>query len=201
MAIDTSAEKIGETIVPTEQTPLVMYGYTWEQYLSIEELLRENGIRVRYLNGWLEIEAPVSETHEHRKSHLGCLIEAWCLENEIRFTIQGNTTLFRKPRGGGEPDESYCFHQHKDTPDLAIEVALTSGGLSKRKFYREFQVPELWIWRKDRLEIHVFDEPTGEYQPAAESSVLPGIDLALVEECARIEYASDAIREFKARMK
>jgi Uma2 family endonuclease len=189
------------TVPPPEQAPLVLHGYTWRQYQSIEELFTSlsGGVRVRFLDHQLEIMAPVSEAHEERKSHLGRLVKAWSFHQGIRFAIRGKTTLLRPEEAGGEPDESYCFGEKKDVPDLAFEVALTSGGLSKRAFYAKFAVPELWIWRRDHLEVFVWDAASQNYQPVRESMVLLGLDLSLLEECARMEYASDAVREFQRR--
>ena len=96
-----------------EQTPLVLYGYSWDQYLSIEKFFEETGTRVRFLKGQLEIMPPVSECHEERKSHLGRLIEAWCLEKGTEFFTRGNFTMLKPEESGGEPDESYSFHEKK----------------------------------------------------------------------------------------
>ncbi len=182
------------------QHPLVLRGFTWQQYLSFDELCSDSGARVRFLHGDIEVMAPVSEEHEHRKSNLGCLVEHWCLARGIRFFIRGNTTMTLPGRAGGEPDEAYCFGAKKEISDLVIEVALSSGGIGKRAFYREFRVPELWFWRNDRLEVHVFDEDRADYVASDRSQVLPGIDLPALEECARLEYASDAIHEFRRRI-
>lgn len=183
-----------------DQASLVLQGYSWEQYLSIDELFSESGVRVRFLDHFLEIMAPVSLQHENRKSNLGCLVESWCLDKGIEFMVWGNTTLTNPEKSGGEPDESYCFHEKKEFPDLVIEVALTSGGLSKRAFYATFGIPELWIWREDDLEIHEFNDESGEYDRVSASVVLPGIDTGALVECARMEFASQAIREFRKRI-
>ena len=192
---DTQASQLGE------QVPLVLPGYTWDQYLSIEELFCSSRprVRVKFLDGFLELMAPVSENREERKSHLGCLLEAWCLDRGIRFFTRGNMTMTRPGRAGGEPDEAYCFGAKKEVSDLVIEVALTSGGLSKRAFYASFGVPEVWIWRRDHLEVFIWDAEAGNYEPSEESRVLPGLNLALLEECSRMDCASDAIREFRRR--
>lgn len=186
--------------VPQQQSPIVISGYTWDQYLSIEELFSDSGVRIRYLDHQIEIMPPVSEEHEHRKSNLGCLVEAWCLEKEIRFFVRGNTTMTKAGSAGGEPDESYCFGEKKEISDLVIEVALTSGGLSKRAFYKKFGVPELWFWRNEKLEVYFFETKTGEYVKTDESQVLPGINLTDLAECAKMVYASDAIVEFRKRI-
>jgi Uma2 family endonuclease len=187
-------------VLRPEQAPLVLSGYTWEQYQSIEELFSGSGVRVRFLDHELEIMAPVSEEHEERKSHLGCLVETWCSHRGMRFFIRGNTTMTRPGEASGEPDESYCFGEKKPVPDLVIEVALTSGGLSKRAFYQKFGVPELWIWRQDRLEVFCWNPTTRDYTPSGESRVLPGLDLGALAECARMDCASDALTEFRKRI-
>lgn len=189
----THASQLGQ------QAPLVLLGFTWEQYLSIEELFTGSGVRVKFLDHQLELMPPVSEEHEERKSHLGRLLETWCLDRGIRFFIRGNMTMLRPGEAGGEPDEAYCFGERKEVSDLVIEVALTSGGLSKRAFYAKFPVPELWVWRRNHLEVFVWDAEAGSYEPAEASRVLPGLDLRLLEECARMDCASDAIQEFRMR--
>lgn len=184
-----------------EQRPFLLPGCTWEQYVALDELFEEQRIRIRYLDHWIEIMFPISQNHERRKSHLGRLVETWCLERVIEFFINGSTTMRKEKEAGGHPDESYVFHEDReDRPDLVIEIALTSGGLSKRAFYRKFGVPELWIWRKDRLEVHFYTPAKADYVPSEQSTVLPGIPLADVEECARLEGASQAIREFRKRI-
>ena len=152
------------------------------------------------MDHYLELMPPVSEAHEERKSHLGRLIDAWCFHRGIRFFVRGNTTMVKVGEAGGEPDEAFCFGEKKPVSDLVIEVALTSGGLSKRAFYQKFAVPEVWIWRKDCLEVFAWNTEQEAYEPSAASRVLPGLDLALVEECARMDCASDAVLEFRRRI-
>lgn len=179
------------------QRPLVLEGYTWEQYLSLDELFQDSGVRVRYLDHHIEIMPPISESHEEKKSNLGRLLEAWCLDHGVEFWARGSMTLTKLKEAGGEPDECYHFRTKKEYPDLAIEVALTSGGLSKRAFYAKFPIPELWIWRGGALEVWVFHTESGGYDRRETSEVLPGIDLAALARCATIERTSEAIRAFR----
>jgi len=53
---------------------------------------------------------------------------------------------------GAESDESWCFGQQKQFPDLVLEIALSSGGLDKLEIYCRFAVSEVWLWRKGGLE-------------------------------------------------
>ena len=153
-------------VVPTterEQAPLVLNNSSWEQYISLDEFFTGSGVGIRYLNHELEVAAPVSDEHEHKKSNIGRLIEAWCFDREIRFFGRGNMTMTKQGSAGGEPDESYCFNEKKEVSDLVVEIAITSGGLSKRKFYQVFKVPELWFWRNNQLEVYTYDTKTDDY--------------------------------------
>ena len=183
-----------------EQAPLILPGFSWDQYLAIEKEFEETGVQIRFLNGYLEIMPPVSEYHENRKTHIGRLVETWCVEKDVNFFGKGNYTMLNPEKAGGEPDECYCLRENKQWPDLVVEVALTSGGLSKREFYVTFPVAELWIWRKEALEIHVYNEATSEYEVAEESVQLPGIDLEWLVECSRLESTRDAIVQYRSKL-
>ena len=181
------------------QGSLVLPSRSWNDYEELDELFQDTGVRVRFLHHYIEIMAPISEPHESRKKHIGCLVEAWCVDRDIEIFGRGSTTLKIPQEAGGEPDESYCFHENKKRPDLAIEIALTSGGLSKRAFYAQFEVPELWIWRNERLEVHVFDEASRDYQEAESSAILKGIDVQAVAQCAALPSINKALKEFRRR--
>lgn len=181
------------------QNPLVLPGYSWEHYRSLADLFQGTSVRVRFLDHRIEIMPPISETHEERKVHIGRLVDAWCLDRDIECFGRGSATMEIPDTAGGEPDESYYFGEKKGRPDLVIEIALTSGGLSKRAFYAKFQVPELWIWRKNRLEVHVFDEGSNQWAETRESRVLPGIPIDAIEACATLPSITQAVREFRKR--
>jgi Uma2 family endonuclease len=182
------------------QSSLVLPGYSWSHYVSLDELFQDTGVRVRFLDHYLEIMPPISEPHEHRKKHVACLLEAWCIDRDTEIFGKGSTTLKIPEEAGGEPDESYCFHEQKPRPDLVVEVALTSGGLSKRAFYAKFEIPELWIWREERLEVYVWNASARTYEASASSQVLPGIDLAAIRDCALLPSINQAVREFRKRV-
>lgn len=184
---------IGEIVA---QSPLVVYA-TWERYINLDLEFQDSGTRVRFLKPLLEIMPPISEDHEEKKKHHACLIEAWCIDRGIELFGRGSTTLKIEGEAGGEPDESYCFDTPKKRPDLAIEIALTSGGLSKRAFYARFEVPEIWIWRAGKLEVHALEN--GDYFEVAESRVLPGLDIAALEECAGLPSITQAVKAFREK--
>jgi Uma2 family endonuclease len=159
--------------------------------------------RISYLDGTIEIMAP-SKKHEGIKSLVGCLVEVWCLENDVPFGTFGGWTLKKRPKKAGvEPDECYVFGDPRTIeraarPDLAIEVVWTSGRIDKLEIYRRLRVREVWWWEDGMLQPYVLH---GErYRKARASKVLKGIDLAqLVSFLDRTTY--EAIRAYRAALR
>lgn len=122
------------------ETRVVRDGMEWADYVALDAIRDERGgFRVTYLDGVIELMFPSFE-HEIRKSNVGVLLEAWFVEKDLDFTIHGSTTLRDEiKQAGKEPDESYAFgDQHQDHPDLAIEVAITSGGIDTLEIYKRW---------------------------------------------------------------
>ena len=82
-------------------------------------------------------------------------------------------------------------------PDLALEIALSSGGIRKLELYRQLSIPEVWIWRKSRLEMHGLRPDGSGYDPLEESRFLPGLSKSLIERCIAIEPWEEARRIFR----
>lgn len=160
---------------------------------------KRGGARVSYLDGLLEVMT-LSLEHESRKSHIGQFVELYLDHIGIEFFSHGSATLEKELKSAGkEPDESYCFHEQKKNPDLVIEVAITRGGIDTLELYRRWQIPEVWIWQKNRLHVFVFDGT--KYHPAEASRWFPKLNLALLETCARMESTSEARRKFRQALK
>jgi len=132
---------------------MILPGFTWEQYLAIDLAFTGSGVRVRFLDDQVELMAPLSEEHQDRSSLLRRLVESWCFRAGIRLFYRSNSPMHLAGEAGCEPAEAYCFGEKKTLPDLIIEIAPASGGLSPRAFYQRFEVPELWIWRHGVLEV------------------------------------------------
>ena len=173
---------------------------TWEQFKTLQNYFEQwGGARVTYLDGTIQLMT-ISLEHESRKSLLARLLETFLIEEDIEFFLHGSATLESEiKKAGKEPDESYCFHTEKKLPDLAIEVAITSGGIDTLEIYRRWKIPEVWIWQRDVL--HVFQLRGGTYMQADQSRHFPRLDLALLAKCARIPGFLEARREFLAGMK
>ena len=85
----------------------LLSGITWEQYETLRDLLDKPGLRMTYLEGWLELFMP-SEKHERIKKTLARLLEQYAIEKNIRLYGYGSSTYRKQAKQRGlEPDECY----------------------------------------------------------------------------------------------
>jgi Uma2 family endonuclease len=160
-----------------EDRRFVLYGIDWDTYEQLRERLG-NGLRLNYLAGTLELMRP-SFTHEDFKTLIARLLEAWAEENDVDLNGYGNVTLKSRPRERAlEPDECYCVGRIHETPDIAIEVVVSSGYVDKLEVYRGLGVREVWAFKDGR--IAVLELVGDAYAPRTGSAVLPTIDLDLL---------------------
>lgn len=177
--------------VPTADERIVMTNVAWS---TVELFLAAKGERSRpkvyYLDGALELMSP-STNHEHIKTHLGRIIEAYLRHLGITFNGFGAWTV-RNKRGKAvlEPDESYLLEPgRKKRPDLAIEVIWTSGGLDKLEVYERVGVPEVWFWQDGTITVHVLTERG--YQQRARSAFAPKLDFERIYPLLEIDVLSE----------
>jgi Uma2 family endonuclease len=178
---------------------LVLSGVSWDRYGQIDAALGEDRPQPRlyYLAGELEIMT-TSLLHERIKKWLAMLVEDYLYEAGIETFTHGQATMKVLEEAGAEPDESWCFGQEKQYPDLVLEIVLTSGGIDKLDIYRRFQVPEVWLWRKGAVEIWTLRKDKSAYAgPSKKSRLLPGLDLALLSQCLGLDSWQEARRTFR----
>ena len=185
---------------PEPSNIVVLRGASWADYERLLDVRGEHRVpRIHYLDGVLELMSP-SRFHEGLKGVIGCLVECWCLENDVDFTTVGSWTLKDKvAKAGAEPDECYVFGMEGPTdggrPDLAIEVVWSHGGLSKLETYRRRKVREVWFWRGGTLSLHVLRGD--QYELIGASEVLPELDLGLLQRFMHLRPTSRAIRAYR----
>ena len=186
----------------TQPEERVVYsGISWKRHLAFDKRLGDDrpGPRLYYLDGELEIMS-TSEEHERVKKWLGDLLAVYFEEKGIEIMPRGQATMRQALKAAAaEPDESWCIRGEKEFPDLVLEIALTSGGINKLAVYERFAVPEVWFWRRNRLEIFVLDR-SGHYEASPSSRLLPGLDLASLERCVAIRSWLQALRYFRAAL-
>jgi Uma2 family endonuclease len=110
----------------------------------------------------------------------------------------GSWTLRNVPKERAlEPDECYIIGdtRGKDSPDLAIEVIWTSGGLDKLEVYRALGVEEVWFWHDGTIRMYRL---SGEcYTDLAHSLAFPGLDVSLLAQLADYEDQTQALLKFR----
>jgi len=182
---------------------LIICGISWQRYLALDKALGDDrpGPRFYYLEGDLEIMT-TSKEHERIKKWLADLLAVYFEEQGIDITPRGQATMrLALKEAGAEPDESWCIGEEKEFPDVVLEIALTSGGVNKTEIYRRFHVPEVWFWRKSKLEIFTLLRDGSGYERVTRSGLLPELDPALLERCVQIRSWLEARRTFRAALR
>ena len=184
--------------VPTADQRVVMNPVSWVHFEAILRARGDtSGPRMAFLDGALELMSP-SKTHERIKSMIGCLIEAYAMETGIDLMPYGSWTLKKRAqKAGAEPDECYIVgtEQDKPSPDLAIEVVWTSGGLDKLEIYRRLEVGEVWTWIDGQIRVHLLRH--GRYQRAVRSGLFPELDLPLLTSFLDQPTMNRAVRAYR----
>lgn len=186
----------GRTSAPSDQR-VVINGLTWDQYEGILDCLGDSAhVRVSYFEGELEIMSP-SIRHERISSMFGRLIEMFAVEAGIELIAAGSTTFrSRMKEAGVEPDECYFLNSiREEYPDIAFEVVMSRGLRRKLDRYRALGVPEVWVWKAERLHFHLLGE--GGYVPANRSRLLPSLDPELLLRFLERRDQTQATREFR----
>jgi Uma2 family endonuclease len=194
-------ERLPDGTEPEER--LILCGLSWQRYLALDKALGDDrpGPRLYYLDGDLEIMTTSNE-HERIKKWIGGLMDIYFEEIGIEIMPRGQATMRRAlKQAGAEPDESWCLGEEKEVPDLVLEIALTSGGVRKLELYRRFPVPEVWIWREGGLKVFALRKDGSSYDESSRSSLLPQLEMTLLERCVRIASWQQARREFRAGLK
>ena len=182
---------------------LVLSGASWASYLEVDQALGHDrpDPRLYYLDGELEI-VTTSLFHEKLKKWLAGFVEDYLLSSgAIAFPL-GQATMRVLKEAGSEPDESWCFGEEKEHPDLVLEIALTSGGIDKLEIYRRFSVREVWIWGKGTLEVWALKRNRGGYDgPRKKSRLLPGLNFASLLNCLAMDSWPKARLAFRKTLK
>ncbi len=156
----------------------------WETFTDlITDVEGSRGWRFVYDNGVLEIRMPLQE-HEEPKELLMDFITVLVDELKLEIRKLGSLTLKREDLNRGIEPDSCCYIQNeflvrgKDIdlklvppPDLAVESDYTNSSLNKFNIYAALGVPELWLYRKQRIEVYVLTE--GRYELSDTSLALP----------------------------
>ena len=188
---------LDRTELPKPEEKITLYGVTWEQYDTLVSMFMDKfpGLRMTYLEGTLEIMGTSSE-HERLKKIIARLLEMYAVEKRITLNGYGNTTFRKEAKQRGlEPDECYCLGELREVPDIAIEIALTSGGIDKLAVYQGLGVTEVWFWQNNQFVLYRLQEEI--YQQISRSEFLPDLDLTLLSQFVNRDNQTEAVIAYK----
>src|SRR5438876_8667197 len=178
-------EPLANGLEPEER--IIFCGISWKGYLDLDKRLGDDrsGPRLYYIDEKLEIMTTSNE-HERIKEWMGDFLADYFMQAGIDIIARGQATMrLALKEAGAEPDKSWCLGQEKEFPDLVLEIALTSGGVNKLEVYRAFKVPEVWFWRRNKLEIYALGS-SGDYKLLRKRRLLPALNVWLIERCIGI---------------
>jgi Uma2 family endonuclease len=188
---------LNRTELPQPEEKITLYGVTWEQYDTLVSMFMDKfpGLRMTYLEGTLEIMGTSSE-HERLKTIIARLLEMYAVEKRITLNGYGNTTFRKEAKQRGlEPDECYCLGELRAVPDIAIEIAITSGGIDKLSVYQGLGVTEVWFWQNDQFILYRLQEEA--YKQIARSEFLPDLDLVLLSQFVNYDNQTEAVIAYR----
>jgi Uma2 family endonuclease len=197
---------VEKTITSLEQKFNLPGNYSWEEFKLIQEVFHTSSrLKITYLDGFIEFMT-LGERHETIKSLIAILLGLYFFEKQIEFIPVGSATRESEIKGASfEPDESYYIGEQKEHPDLAIEINITSGSVSKLERYKRFQIQEVWFWENEEISIYHLreaDNPeTIHYEKINQSEILPELDFALLTRCLLMSSSLEAMTAFLSVMK
>ena len=180
--------------------PILINNLTWKEFKVVAQIIESPGIRVSFLDGLLEIRKMPGKKHETIKKRIAALLEIYLEFIGIDFTPTGSMTLESEgEKVKCEADESYELSSDRESPDLVIEVTVSSGGIDKLEAYKRLKIAEIWFWENGQILLYTLQD--SDYQLTEKSVLLPNLDLTLLIKCVNLPNHSQALREFRQGIK
>ena len=171
---------------------------TWENYQNLCQQRGDNSIpRIKYRNGEVLLMSPLPK-HGRDASLIADIIKVLLDHNKLEYDSFTPVTMELPAESGIEPD--YCFYIDNweassgkeridwsidPPPDLVLEIDVTS--YTEINDYLPYRVPEVWLFRRDRLIIYQLQET--EYLRCSHSRYFSEIDIQeLVIKYKQIAY-------------
>jgi Uma2 family endonuclease len=183
---------------------------SWEEFLALGDRPELEKARFYYDNGSMRIETmPIGAGHGRDNTLLSQTVSLYGTLKNIR--IVGFTNGSFRKRGVRECQPDMAFYigtefqippktsQPVDVnefgaPQLVIEIASTTLNDDlgrKRLLYERLGVQEYWIVDVVAGEVVAFEVADGGSKQIRESKVLPGLDIALIEEALKRSQTQD----------
>jgi len=211
--VTTTSTPVEQQITPENR--VILKGVSWSTFKALlADVGDDRAWRIAYDRGVLEIRMPLEE-HEEPKRLIESFVEAIVDELEIELRSLGSLTLEREDLTRAvEPDS--CFYIQNESlvrgrninlpndppPDLAIESDYTNSSVNKFTIYAALGVPELWMYRRQSLQVYQLVE--GKYEKCDRSLAFPFLPIAeipgFIEQSRTIGQRS-AVRLFRQRIR
>lgn len=157
------------------ETVIRLHDVSWDLYYALREIDANNGIRMAYDSGVLELMT-AGKPHGRLAMLIGRLVGEITVALEMPMQSLGNTTLRREEKLKGiESDQLYYIQNEPAVrdkeeldldrdppPDLGIEVDISRSSMPKLPIYAALQVAEVWRHDGRTLRFYVLGED-GEY--------------------------------------
>lgn len=183
---------------------------TWQEYQEVAQQRGDDSLpRIKYCTGEMLLMSPLPE-HGKDAHLIARIVEVLLDAQGLEYDSFTPITMTLPESGGIEPD--YCFYVENldrvrgkkridwtadPLPDLVLEIDVTS--YSNVNDYLLYQVPEVWMFKRDMLNIHILDQQT--YRLVQTSHYFPDLQLQpIVAQCRQIAYqqsSSQAIRQLR----
>jgi Uma2 family endonuclease len=178
-------ESMSTAAPPVGPLPAVLYDVDWHIYTRLLRVFEgRRRFRLTYDRGTLEIMSPLWE-HEQPTYLLGRFIDELTMALDVPCRAGRSVTLRRRRKNRGlEPDNCYWIastpllqgKRHLDlrvdpSPDLAVEVDITSSSLDRMSIYAALGVPEVWRFSTSGIAFHILE--AGAYQIRPNSLSFP----------------------------
>ena len=204
---------------PLLHRPTVLRGVTWAEYRGLREKAENAHVKLTYdgpAGGLLEIEMPLGMEHESLAELLAGFVSAFARRRGLAYRAVGSMTQSREDLSRGlESDKCYYLKNAPrmrgkrrldlsagdPPPDLAVEVDVTSPGVSKLPIYAALGVPEVWVWADDAIAVRRLTDDG--YEIVADSGELPGFPIAAAADLAARWADEDAdalLEQFENRL-
>jgi Uma2 family endonuclease len=186
---------------------------SWQDYCALRDSRGDGSIpRIKYRDGEILLMSPMP-CHGREADILADIVKALLDSKNRNYEAFTPITMDIPETEGIEPD--YCFYidnwqaavgkdrldwQVEPPPDLVIEIDVTT--YTAVEDYLPYRVPEVWLFKKNRLSIHQLTRDRYELQET--SQFFPNVELkALIAHCLQIavnQGTGAAIRELRSRL-
>ncbi|MBW4514743.1 MAG: Uma2 family endonuclease [Timaviella obliquedivisa GSE-PSE-MK23-08B] len=178
---------------------VLLKNISWHTYQSlVKDFEQQPAMCLTYDQGTLEIKMPL-DPHESYKKLLGRLVEALTEELGIEVRSLGSRTCDREDLARGlEPNQCYYIQNEPvvwdkeqidlsidPSPDLAIEVDISSSSINRLDIYAALGVPEVWRYNGQSLLMYRLESQ--QYQSCSHSAAFPLLTAADVERFLKLK--------------